>query len=242
MLRLHVPGPLAAGQDLSLDAAAARHVQVRRLQPGDAVVLFDGRGGEWDAEVAAMRRDGVDLRIRAHVPADRELPWRVTLAVGMPANERMDWLVEKAAELGAAGIRPIECERSVLRLSGDRAERRRVHWQAVAVSAAEQSGRTAVPVVAPVVPFAQLLAEAPVSGGRALCWMLSPGAPTPARPPAQIRELLLLSGPEGGMSAGEEAAAKAAGFEPVGLGPRVLRAETAPLAALAWLSCLGGGA
>ncbi len=241
MLRLHVPGPLAAGQDLSLDAAAARHVQVRRLQPGDAVVLFDGRGGEWGAEVAAMRRDGVDLRIGAHVPVDRELPWRVTLAVGMPANERMDWLVEKSAELGAAGIRPLECERSVLRLSGERAERRRVHWQAIAVSAAEQSGRTVVPVVAPVTALVQVLAETPASDGRALRWLLSPGAPPPARPSAQIHELLLLSGPEGGLSAGEESAAKAAGFEPVGLGPRVLRAETAPLAALAWLSCLGGG-
>lgn len=236
MLRLHVPGPLAEGLSLSLDAGAARHVQVRRLQPGHALVVFDGRGGEWAAEVVAMRRDGVDLLVGVHVPADRELPWRVTLAVGMPANERMDWLVEKAAELGAACIRPLECERSVLRLSGERAARRRAHWQAIAVSAAEQSGRTAVPEVDAVIGCVELLTRKPDDAAPPRAgWMLSPGAPPPARPPANGQELLLLSGPEGGLSPAEDAAARAAGFEPVGLGPRVLRAETAPLVALAWL-------
>ncbi len=234
-LRLFVPGPLAAAGTLCLDAGAARHVQVRRLQPGDALVLFDGRGGEWLAEVAAMRRDGVDVRLHTHVAVERELPIEVTLAVGMPANERMDWLVEKATELGAARIQPLHCERSVLRLSGDRAARKQLHWQAIAVAATEQCGRTRVPQVEPMRGLDETLA----TRAGATCWLLSPGAATAPQRPAPAAPLVLLSGPEGGFSSAEESAAIAAGCEPVRLGPRVLRAETAPLAVLAWLGLSG---
>jgi 16S rRNA (uracil1498-N3)-methyltransferase len=163
---------------------------------------------------------------------ERELAHRVTLAVGMPANERMDALVEKATELGVAVLQPLMCERSVLRLSGERAERRRAHWQGIAIAASEQSGRTRVPQIEPVRSLTDWLPQ-PSAGER---WLLSPGATRPlAMPPKGAQEVIVLSGPEGGLSAAEEALARSAGFEPASLGPRVLRSDTAPLAVLAWL-------
>ena len=233
MLRLYVDAPLAAGQRLDLPPGPARHAQVRRVQPGDALLLFDGRGGEWQARVQAMGRQSVQVELLAHAAVDRELRPRVTLALGMPANERMDWLVEKATELGAAALQPLLCERSVLRLQGERAERKREHWQAQAVAATEQCGRTQLPVVQPVRRLADWLHGLPAGGVR---WLLSPQAASPPARPAADAALLVLSGPEGGLSADEERAARAAGFDAVQLGPRVLRAETAPLAVLAWLA------
>jgi 16S rRNA (uracil1498-N3)-methyltransferase len=233
--RLHVNLPLAAGLELALPAGAARHVQVLRLQPGAALTLFNGAGGEWSARVLRMgARQEVDVAIEAHQPLSRELPLPVTLALGMPANERMDTLVEKAAELGAAALQPLITERSVLRLAGERAERRREHWQGVAIAACEQCGRTSVPAVAPVRPFAAWLDELPPGGTR---WLLSLDADAralPAQPPAGA--LTVLSGPEGGLSPTEQQVARAAGFVPLSLGPRVLRADTAPLALLAWIA------
>jgi 16S rRNA (uracil1498-N3)-methyltransferase len=234
-LRLFVEAALAAGLDLELPPGPARHVQVRRLQPGDGLVLFDGRGGEWAAEVRQMGRQQVQVKVGHHRLVEREPAVAVTLALGMPANERMDWLVEKATELGVAAIRPLITERSVLRLTGERAERKQAHWQAIAVAAAEQSGRTRVPVVHPVRAWSDAAAlPADVCG-----WVLSLASDA-ARAPALAGasgELLLLSGPEGGLTPAEEARAMAAGLRPLSLGPRVLRAETAPLAALAWMTC-----
>lgn len=233
-LRLFVSGGLAAQAEFDLPAGAARHVQVRRAQPGDALTLFDGGGGEWQAEVLAMRRDGVAVRVLAHDATEREAAVAVTIAVGMPANERMDTLVEKATELGVFAIQPLLTERSVLRLTGERAERKRAHWQGVAVAAAEQCGRTRVPAVEPVRRLDSWLTQAPACAAR---WLLSPvpGAPALAASAAAPPSIQVLSGPEGGLTAQEEAAAIGRGFERVGLGPRVLRADTAPLAVLAWL-------
>lgn len=231
-LRLFVDVPLSAAAGLVLPAGAARHAQVRRVQPGDPLVLFDGLGGEWQATVRAMGRSEVVVDVQAHVAIERELPLPVTLAMGVPANDRMDILVEKATELGAAVIQPLLCERSVLRLAGDRIERKREHWQAVAVSACEQSGRTRVPVVAPMCGFARWLQTLAPGGER---WVLSPVAQRLPQRPVPGASLVVLSGPEGGLADDEEAAARAAGFQAVQLGPRVLRAETAPLAVLGWL-------
>jgi 16S rRNA (uracil1498-N3)-methyltransferase len=232
--RLHVPLPLAEGQTLCLPDVAARHVQVLRLQPGMPLVLFNGEGGEHEAIVSSMGRREVEVRVGAHRAVDRELPFPVTLALGMPANDRMDALVEKATELGVSAIQPLVCERSVLRLAGERAERRREHWQGIAVAAAEQSGRTRVPQVAPVRGFAQWLGdEAAMPAQR---WLLS--LDEDARTPAAMgrpASLCALSGPEGGLAPVEEQAARDAGFAPVSLGPRVLRADTAPLALLAFV-------
>ena len=234
MLRLFVDGPLAADQTLDLPPGPARHLQVRRLQPGDELRLFDGHGGEWQAEVLAMGRQQVRVRVGAHEAVERELPQPVTLALGMPANERMDWLVEKATELGAAAVQPLVCERSVLRLDGERAERKREHWQAQAVAAAEQSGRTRVPRIGRPLRLAEWL---PTLGARpGPRWLLSPAGARPLPAAAAAAPVLLLSGPEGGLSPAEEDAARAKGFQAVQLGARVLRAETAPLAALAVLA------
>ncbi len=235
-LRLFVEHPLAEGRTLTLPPGAARHAQVRRVQPGDALVLFDGLGADWPAEVTAMGRQDVQVRVGAPQAVDRELPFAVTLAVGMPANERMDWLIEKATELGAARVQPLVCERSVLRLAGERAERKREHWQAIAVAACEQCGRARVPVVDLPLPLPQWLAQQVPAGRRVL---LSPGAAPAAGAWRLDGPLCALSGPEGGLAPAEEAAARAAGFVPTGLGPRVLRAETAPLALLAWAGLSG---
>ncbi|MCR5884976.1 16S rRNA (uracil(1498)-N(3))-methyltransferase [Rhizobacter sp. J219] len=218
---------------IDLPPGAARHVQVLRLQPGDALTLFNGQGGEWSARVQQMGRSQVSVQLLAHEAVERDFPHHVTLAVGMPANERMDALVEKATELGVAALQPLVCERSVLRLAGERAEKRQAHWQAVAIAACEQSGRTRVPEVAPVRTLATWLSSKPVRDGVAAC-VLDPRADTVALPPAEAA--LFLSGPEGGLSDTEVQLAEAAGFRRVGLGPRVLRADTAPLAVLAHLS------
>jgi 16S rRNA (uracil1498-N3)-methyltransferase len=234
-LRLFIDAPLHVDTELQLPAAAARHVQVRRLQPGDAVRLFNGQGGEWPATVLHIGRSDVTVRVGGHEAVDRELHVQVTLAVGMPANERMDTLVEKATELGVHAIQPLLCERSVLRLAGDRAQRKREHWQAVAAAAAEQSGRTRVPLVAPVLTLERWLATLAEPGTRVL---LSPRDDAPLLPAVATGAMPLctLSGPEGGLSAAEEAQALRQGFRAAGLGPRVLRAETAPLAVLAWVA------
>jgi 16S rRNA (uracil1498-N3)-methyltransferase len=238
MPRLFVDLPLAPGQSLTLPPGPSRHVQVLRLQPGDGLVLFNGRGGEWAASVARMGRQDVEVRLDHPLDTDRELPRRVTLAVGMPANDRMDWLVEKATELGAAAFAPLVCERSVLRLAGERAQKKQAHWQGVAVAAAEQSGRTRVPTVHAVQAVRDGLTAFEAGTVRWVLSLRDDAAPLPQalrELPAQA-PLVLLSGPEGGLSPAEEDLARALGHRPVHLGPRVLRAETAPLAVLAALA------
>jgi 16S rRNA (uracil1498-N3)-methyltransferase len=239
-MRFHVAGPLQADSDYALPPGAARHAQVRRVQPGDSLWLFDGQGCDWPATVLRVGRSTVDVRVGQPQAVHLELPLAVTLAVGMPANERMDSLVEKATELGVSAVQPLLCERAVLRLEGERAERKCAHWQAVAAAACEQSGRACVPRVAPVQGLLAWLAhQASDSASAATRLVLSLRAD--AQPLADVRTnaagpLLALSGPEGGLSPGEEDAARAAGFAPVSLGPRTLRADTAPLALLTWFS------
>lgn len=237
MPRFHVPEGLARHARLALPAGAARHAQVLRLQPGDAVTLFDGRGGEWRAAITRMGRSSVEVLIGEHLPVEREAPRAVHLAVGLMAAERMDWLVEKATELGAASITPLLMARSSLRLAGERAARKTAHWQAVAAAACEQSGRNRVPELRAPCPLPDWLAlrhdaarcllslDATAHGLRQQMDNLPAGA-----------AVALLSGPEGGLTADEETTACAAGFAPCSLGPRILRAETAPLAALALLT------
>lgn len=243
-IRLYLPAPLAAGAELALPAEASRHLQVLRLQPGDPFILFNGEGGQWQAEVVRMGRQVVEVRVGAADAVERELPRQVSLALGMPANERMDALVEKATELGAALIQPLHSARSVLKLSGERAERRQAHWQAVAVAASEQSGRTRVPEVAAVRTLAAWLAALPpVADGeaRGLLSFADDARTLQQGWPLAATRWRVLSGPEGGLDAQEEALARAHGFVPLSLGPRVLRADTAPLAVLTLLGQLGGG-
>ena len=257
--RFYVDAALAPQLEIDLPAGASRHAQVLRLQPGDAVTLFDGRGGEHAAIVLTMGRSAVRVRVEAFHNIDRELPLHVTLAVGMPANERMDGLVEKATELGVSVLQPLHCQRSVLRLNGERALKKVAHWQAVAQSATEQSGRTRLPIVAPVQDLGAWLAglparptgagQRPVQGascdgaGARLVLSLAGASPWaaasgPHRVGATAQRWIGLSGPEGGLTSEEEALARQHGFCSISLGPRVLRADTAPLALLAQLAQL----
>ena len=235
--RIHLDRPLAVGAAFDLPAGQSRHVQVLRLQPGDPLTLFNGAGGEWRARVVQMSRAAVGVQVEASVDIDRELARHVTLAIGMPANERMDGLVEKATELGVGAIQPLVCERSVLRLAGERAQKRLDHWRAVAIAASEQCGRTRVPEVHAVQTLTGWLesacATAPLDARRfVLIQHASTRWDADAAGPAGT-SLAFLSGPEGGLSPVEEEAARRCGFVPVSLGARMLRADTAPLAILA---------
>lgn len=247
MPRFHCPTTLTAGALLDLPSGAARHVQVLRLQPGDGITLFNGEAsGEFSATVTQMGRSSVQVQVGDFVPTQREPALRVHLAVGMPANERMDWLVEKAAELGVASLQPLMTERSVLRLSGERADKKVAHWQSVAVAACEQCGGNLVPLIHPVMTLTQWLKSWGEQGVDAPTGLLlslrgeargvrdAVGQPACAAPDqiAIPRQVTFLSGPEGGLSLAEDGLALATGFQPVTLGPRVLRAETAALAAL----------
>ena len=240
---------LVTGTSLTLPDATARHVQVLRLQPGDRITLFNGQGighhseGEFDATVTRMGRSDVDVTVGAFTATAREAPRAVHLAVGMPANERMDWLVEKATELGAASIQPLMSERSVLRLKSERADKKLVHWRGIATAASEQCGRNRLPVIHDVRTLGDWLKmlgqpdAAKASGARLLLSLQTGTVPLAAALPA-TGALTFLSGPEGGLSPAEEAVALAAGFAPITLGPRVLRAETAALACLSYLALL----
>ena len=242
MPRLYVPGPWSAGAELELSPAAARHVQVLRLQPGDALMLFDGLGGQQDATVLHMGRREVRVRTGTAWTREPEPMRPIQLALGVPANDRMDWLVEKATELGVSAIQPLLCERSVLRASGERAGKKLAHWRGIAVAACEQCGGNRLPEVHDWQALTDWLRETG-SDARPLRLLLSlqPDAQPlgerlqQAMAEAPARSIGLLSGPEGGLSPAEEALARAAGWTPVSLGTRVLRAETAALAALAAL-------
>jgi 16S rRNA (uracil1498-N3)-methyltransferase len=243
MPRFHCSVPLTAGTSLALPAGAARHVQVLRMQPGDALTLFDGAGGEYAATVERMGRSEVAVTVGAHQPVEREASRAVHLAVGMPANERMDWLVEKATELGVSSIQPLATAHGVLRLSGERAEKKRAHWEAIAVAACEQCGRNRVPAIHPVQAFSAWIGTQKQQQGADIAERLILSLADGTRGIASVqagsgRGVLVLSGPEGGLSSTEEQEAIARGFAPVTLGSRVLRAETAALAALVSLAGL----
>ena len=245
MPRFHCSADLVPGLEVALPAGAARHVQVLRMQPGETITLFhgvlgapEGPGGEWDATITHMGRSEVQVQVGAHHAVEREASGSVHLAVGMPANDRMDWLVEKATELGVASIQPLMTERSVLRLSNERADKKVAHWQSVAISGCEQCGGNRVPTIHPVKSLNAWLQAQPAVATDAR-WLLSLCEGSVPLHQHQShgtpRHATFLSGPEGGLSPAEEAAAAACGFAPVTLGPRVLRAETAALTALARL-------
>lgn len=245
--RFHCPAPLATGMTLDLPPVAARHAQVLRLQPGSAITLFGHQGaalpgGEFAATVTAMGRQTVQVRVGPHDPVERETQHRLHLAIGIPANERMDWLVEKATELGAAGIQPLMTERSVVRLDAQRGLKKLQHWHSIAIAASEQCGRNRLAQVHAPMTLAQWLRQSPTPPGpghAALILSLQPGSmPLPSwrsTAGAAATDIVFLCGPEGGLSATEESQAIAAGHVPVSLGARTLRSETAALAALTLL-------
>ncbi|MBE0622245.1 MAG: 16S rRNA (uracil(1498)-N(3))-methyltransferase [Burkholderiales bacterium] len=236
--RLYCDMPLSPGAEISLPEAAARHaVTVLRLQVGDTLNLFNGEGGEYRASLVSVSKREARARIIEFHATERESPVDITLALGISAGERMDYSLQKATELGVTAIQPLATERSVVRLAGERADKRLLHWQHVAIAACEQCGRNRVPLVAPVQKFFDYLAA--VDRNKRLL-MLSPDADAPLKRVAPASAAVLLIGAEGGLSPSEFDAAQASGFEPVNLGPRILRTETAPVAALAVLQALWG--
>jgi 16S rRNA (uracil1498-N3)-methyltransferase len=238
--RFHTDSTLRAGGVSLLPEDTAHHaVHVLRLRAGDEVTLFNGRGGEYAGRIAAVDRLRVSVDVLEHRQLERESPLAVTLVQGVSAGEKMDLTVQKATELGVAALQPVLAARSVGRLAGERAELKRAHWRRVAIAACEQCGRNRIPEVLPVLPLAQYC-RAPAAGGVRL--LLSPQAQLGLRAAAARVDgaATLASGPESGFVADEEAMLVAAGFVPVRLGPRVLRTETAALAALAALNVLAG--
>ena len=238
--RLHLDQTLVAGDEMELPAAPARHVKsVLRLRPGATVEVFDGRGNAHRGELLALGRDGARVRLGDPVARDVEPALAVVLGLGISRGERMDFAVQKAVELGVHTLVPLDMEHGVVRLSGERASRRVDHWRSVAVSACEQCGRNRVPDVAPVQGVDRWLGEAP---GDALRLMPQPGADRGLADidAGGVDRVLLLVGPEGGISDAERDLATREGFSEVRLGPRVLRTETAAIAAVAAVMTLWG--
>lgn len=236
--RIHCEQTLGPGAQFSLAPEAAQHAaKALRLKAGDSLVVFDGRGGEYEAAIQRIDRGRVDVKVGAWREARSEPRLDVGLVQGLPeAADKMDWIIQKATELGIAWIQPVTCERSVVRLSGERAERRQAHWRRVAIAACEQSGRTLIPEVRATLSFMNWMAVTPAPPR----WLLDPqGAPVAAHA-APEAPFELLVGPEGGLADRERDLALSRGCEPVSLGPRILRAETAALAALAAIHALWG--
>ncbi|MCC2971705.1 16S rRNA (uracil(1498)-N(3))-methyltransferase [Massilia sp. IC2-476] len=240
MPRFYCPQPLIEGSVVDLPDTVAHHLHVVRLQPGEALTLFNGEGGQVRATLLESGKRRATARVEAFEAVDVELPYDVTLAQGLPEGSKMDWIIEKAVELGVAAVQPLAAQRSVVRLSGERAEKRQVHWQGVIEAASEQCGRNRLARLEPLQDLGRWLA-APSSSPRIL---LSPRASQSLAGWAQANSpqaLTLMVGPEGGFSREEEDAALAAGALALSVGPRVLRTETAALAALAMLGALWNG-
>ncbi|MEO8103389.1 MAG: 16S rRNA (uracil(1498)-N(3))-methyltransferase [Betaproteobacteria bacterium] len=239
--RFHVSQPLprAPAADALYDVSEeiARHFQVLRIGVNDNVALFDGLGGEWIAVIAVMGKRQATVRMTQFVPIERESSLMLTLVQALATSDKMDLIVQKAVELGIAGIQPIATERATLKLAGDRAQKRAAHWQAIARAACEQCGRNRVPAVADVISLEAWLAL-PAAGTQV---MLQPAATISLVGSADLTQpLAVLVGPEGGFSDNEFAMAVRHGIKPVSLGPRVLRTETAGLAAIAALNAVHG--
>lgn len=233
--RLFVDLALATGTTVELPATAAHHVaRVLRMESGDAVILFDGRGGEYPSRLAVESRGTVRALVGPHVPVERESAVAVTLLQGISSADRMDFTVQKAVELGVAAIQPLMTQKSVVRLSGERQSKRVDHWQRVAIAACEQCGRNRVPAVHEPVAVDRYLPPA-----EATKWVMAPDGTE--RLSGRVQGPVILAvGPEAGFTADEEKVLGARGFRALRLGERVLRTETAALAALAAIHALSG--
>lgn len=236
--RLYADTPLAEGARLELPESAAHHAaRVLRLEEGEAVVLFNGRGGEFEARLTLPGRGKVVAEIGAHRAIERESPLAVTLAQAVSSGEKMDFTIQKAVELGAAAIQPLLSAKSVVRLSAEREEKKLARWRRVAIAACEQCGRNRVPEVREALAVEAYCGQ---PGDASLRLLLSPEGKAGLKGQAIGRAVTLAAGPEAGFSEAEEKILQRAGFVPVRLGPRILRTETAALAALAALNALAG--
>ena len=240
--RLYVPGALQPGRPCALPPQQAHHAtRVLRLKAGDAVTLFNGDGAEYAGIIGRAAREVVTVEVTGRAAVDREAPLAVTLAQAISSGDRMDYTLQKAVELGVAAIQPLTSSRSVVKLDAERAGRRLAHWRSVVEGACEQSCRNRVPPVVPVAALSDWLAQTPAARGDALALLLSPHASARLRDVAKpAGGVILLAGPEGGFTQEEERMAARAGYTAVRLGPRVLRTETAAIAALAAMQALWG--
>lgn len=238
--RAYVDAQLAVGIRLALpDGAAAHMVRVLRLGVGDACVLFNGDGHDHDARIVSADKRGAEVEVIATREVDNESPLRIVLVQGIARGEKMDWILQKATELGVAAFVPVNSDRSEVKLDGERAGKRLAHWQSVVVSACEQSWRARVPEVSPPHALASALVALP---GESLRFMLDPDARNDIATiaPPDWRSVVLAIGPEGGWSPRDRAALADAGFAGLRLGPRILRTETAGIAAIAALQARFG--
>lgn len=240
MPRFYCPQPLAVGLIISLPETVAHHIQVLRLPQGGVVTLFNGEGGEYSASLMEIGRRSAMAEIKAHHPREAELPFAITLAQALPEASKMDWIVEKAIELGVSGIQPLAAQRCVVKLSGERAEKKLGHWQGIIESASEQCGRNRLAHLAALEDYRQWITQqdlhrriilSPRAGHSLADWARH-------QPPQAVT---LVIGPEGGLSEQEEDAALRHGALALSMGPRILRTETAGLAAVAMLSAAWGG-
>lgn len=239
MPRFYCPAPLSSGTEIVLPASTAHHVQVLRLASGDEVTLFNGAGGTYTARVLQIEKKRVTVEIGAFTDVEAELPYMLTLAQGLPESSKMDWIIEKAVELGVTTIQPLSAQRCVVRLSAERAEKKTAHWQGIIVAASEQCGRNRLAQLGVPTDFGTWVKQprdAPLL-------LLSPRAKTllsdwARRSPP--RDAVLAVGPEGGFTPAEEEMALACGAQAIGMGQRVLRTETAGLAAVAALNGIWG--
>ena len=240
MPRFFYPLPLTIGEQVTLPDTVAHHCHVLRLNPGDTIVLFNGTGGSYVASLTSIDKKRAAAEVKTFDSSEVELPYAITLAQALPESSKMDWIIEKAIELGAAGIQPLAAQRCVMRLSGERAEKRRLHWQGVIESASEQCGRNRLAQLGEVSDFKQWIAQQDMHKRL----FLSPRADHSLADwvkhhPAQA--LTIMIGPEGGFTEQEEQLALQHGAIALSMGSRVLRTETAGLAALASITALWGG-
>ena len=238
--RLFVSGALINGAAIELDGDRARYLgKVLRARVGDRLIVFNGEGPEWPASITHIGKSCVGLELGESVEAGTESPLKIHLVQGISRGERMDFVVQKATELGVQRITPVLTEYGVVKLNPERAEKRREHWQKIAASACEQSGRTRLPLIDTPVPLKSWFGDKPEKVDAEL--ILVPGATTPlASVPAPETKVCVMIGPEGGFSDAEYADAEVSGFKAVSLGPRVLRTESATIATLAVLQSLWG--
>lgn len=239
MPRFYVSSPLEIGQLLTLPDAVAHHLLVLRLGPAAPITLFNGAGGEYTATISLIEKKRVSVEIKAFSPREAELPYAITLAQALPESSKLDWIIEKAVELGVAAIQPLAAQRCVVRLNSERAEKKQSHWQAVIVAAAEQSGRNRLPTLSTLSPFNDWAQQQDLHKRILLSPRGEQSLSDWARhqPP---QALALLIGPEGGFSETEENLACSQGALMLSMGPRILRTETAGLAALAAINAIWG--
>ena len=239
MARFYCPIPLAVGGIVALPETIAHHAHVLRLPVGESITLFNGEGGEYTATLTSIEKKRASAEIKTFSPREAELPYCVTIAQALPEGSKLDWIIEKAVELGASAIQPLAAQRCVVRLSSDRAAKKLEHWRGIIASAAEQSGRNRLPHIAEPVDFQDWIGQQNLHTRI----MLSPRAEQSLSDWARhhpAQSVALLIGPEGGFSDQEERAAANKGVLPLSIGPRVLRTETAALAALAALNAVWG--